>query len=531
MPNFGAQMALAFCNRLIDFFLIIGYNFIVLCKIADSLLRRLRKLYSVPPKGCFHGYAERKSGMDSDGGSIIIGVLLILLIVIIRCFFTVCETALTEISDGKVKSFEKSKVKAERTVYGMLKKPLRLMTAFSAIRITTAALAAFVTASWFYKPLFMLFYRLADETENVWAVFGLKAASVLLLTLVLVVMLTVFTDGIPRRITAFKGNSEAISLKCSAFMHGVILLLMPLTVVSEKLITGCSSLFGVDSSAERELVTEEEIMMMVDAGNETGVIEETQREMINNVFEFGDLPVSDVMTHRTDITAVATDAKISDLVYLAINSGFSRIPVYKESIDHIIGIICVKDLLCLVGNDSADSLSINDFIRDIIYVPEYSSCGALFKRMTVEKTQLAVAVDEYGGTAGIVSMEDLVESIVGSIQDEYDNETEELIKISDNEYSVSGTAQPEDIMEKLGAPLPEDSGFDTMSGFLISLLGHIPENGEMPSAVYKNVKLTALITEDMRITRIKAEIIPENDEAEINKDEERADDNAEKENT
>ena len=151
--------------------------------------------------------------------------------------------------------------------------------------------------------------------------------------------------------------------------------------------------------------------------------------------------------------------------------------------------------------------------------------------MTVEKTQLAVAVDEYGGTAGIVSMEDLVESIVGSIQDEYDNETEELIKISDNEYSVSGTAQPEDIMEKLGAPLPEDSGFDTMSGFLISLLGHIPENGEMPSAVYKNVKLTALITEDMRITRIKAEIIPENDEAEINKDEERADDNAEKENT
>lgn len=450
--------------------------------------------------------------MDSDGSSILFGVFLFLTVAFIRCCFTVCETALTEISDAKVKSYKNSGDKKERVVYRLLNKPLRMMTAFSAIRILTAALSAFTAVMYFYPPLRDLLIR-QTGAESFWAVLGLKALAVVIISVLLVIFLTAFTDGIPRRITALGKNkgSEKTAKNCSAFIHGAVIALAPITLLSERIIIGVSSLFGIDPSAEKELVTEEDILMMVDAGNENGVIEETQKKMINNVFEFGDLPVSDIMTHRTEISAISIDSGVSELVYLAMNTGFSRIPVYEDTIDHIVGIICVKDLLCLVCGDSADSMLIKDFVREAIFFPESGMCGTLFKRMTAEKNQLAVIVDEYGGTAGIVSLEDIVESVMGNIQDEYDNETEDIIKISENEYTVSGTANPEMILGELGAPVPEDCDYDTMSGMFIDLLGYIPEDGEMPSVMYKNIRLTALVTEDMRIERLKAEIINDND--------------------
>lgn len=436
------------------------------------------------------------------------GVILFLTVAFIRCCFTVCETALTEISDAKVKSYKNSGDKKERVVYRLLNKPLRMMTAFSAIRILTAALSAFTAVLYFYPPLRDLLIR-QTGAQSFWAVLGLKALAVVIVSVLLVLFLTAFTDGIPRRITALGKNkgSEKTAKNCSAFIHGAVIALAPVTLLSEKIIIGVSSLFGIDPAAEKELVTEEDILMMVDAGNENGVIEESQKEMINNVFEFGDLPVSDIMTHRTEISAISVDSGVSELVYLAMNTGFSRIPVYKDSIDHIVGIICVKDLLCLVCGDSADSMLIKDFVRDAIFFPESGMCGTLFKRMTAEKNQLAVIVDEYGGTAGIVSLEDIVESVMGNIQDEYDNETEDIIKISENEYTVSGTANPEEILGELGVSVPEDSDYDTMSGMFIDLLGYIPEDGEMPSVMYKNIRLTALVTEDMRIERLKAEVV------------------------
>lgn len=443
--------------------------------------------------------------MDSDGSSILFGVILFLTVAFIRGCFTVCEAALTGISDAKVRSFKDSTDKKERIVYRLLNKPLRMMTAFSAIRILTAALSAFTAVLYFYPPLKgMLIAK--TGAESFWAVMGIKALSVFIISVLLVVFLTAFTDGIPRRITVLGKNkgSEKQAKSCASFIRNAVLLLAPVNLLSEKLIIKVSAMFGVDPSAEKELVTEEDILMMVDAGNENGVIEETQKKMINNVFEFGDLPVSDIMTHRTEISAISVDSGISELVYLAMNTGFSRIPVYKDSIDHIVGIICVKDLLCLVCGDSADSILLKDFVRDAIFFPETGMCGTLFKRMTAEKNQLAVIVDEYGGTAGIVSLEDIVESVMGNIQDEYDNETEDIIKISENEYTVSGTADPEVILGELGTSAPEDCDYDTMSSMFIDLLGYIPEDGEMPSVTYKNITLTALVTEDMRIERLKA---------------------------
>lgn len=309
----------------------------------------------------------------------------------------------------------------------------------------------------------------------------------------------------------------------------MVIILTPLTELSSLLIRILSKIFVSGSVSEKDVVTEEEILMMVDAGSETGVVEQSQREMINNVFDFDDRLVSEVMTHRTDVTAVKTSAKISEIVNAAIESGFSRIPVYEDSIDHIVGIICVKDLLCFVGSEAAESAEAASFVRDIIYLPESVPCGDAFRRLTAEKMQMAAVIDEYGGTAGIVTMEDIVETIVGNIQDEYDDEEENIVRISDDTYTISGTADPEEVFEKLGIPLPEksednsDSGefddfddFDTMSGFIVELLGRIPEENETPSVEYGNWAFTVLVTEDKCISKIKATVT--NDEKTMKKE-------------
>ena len=256
--------------------------------------------------------------------------------------------------------------------------------------------------------------------------------------------------------------------------------------------------------------------MMVDAGNETGVIEESQREMINNIFEFGDSIVSEVMTHRTDICAADVESKIGDIVYLAINKGYSRIPVYENTVDNIIGMINVKDLLCLVGCEHSEDFTVKQFMRKAMYIPSTCKCADAFENMTKEKAQLAIVVDEYGGTAGIISMEDLLEEIVGNIQDEYDDEKADIVKISDDTYTISGDTNPDDVEEALGIEFPEGHNYDTMSAFVVDILGRIPDEDEAPAVRYGDFEFTVLLAEDNWISKIKAVRLKKNSENEEN---------------
>lgn len=439
--------------------------------------------------------------MDSDG---LTGIILILVLILYKAFCTVCETAVTEIDDRKVKN-SPEKNKGRKTLLKLLEKPSKLVTAFAVNRVTTAIAISWLAMICLIDPVAGAIYELCGgrmvAEDYIEAVYLIPASVIILLASVLAI--TVFCEGIPKKI-AVKGGDK-LAYFCSGFVKYLVIVLTPMTALSSLLIKVFSPIFGVGGIAEREVVTEEEILLMVDAGNETGVIEETQREMINNVFEFDDLILSDVMTHRTDVIAVEDTAGVSEVVNASIGSGFSRIPVYEDTVDHIIGIICVKDLLCLVGSEAAESADIKHFVRDIIYLPESVSCGEAFKRLTAEKMQMAVVIDEYGGTAGLVTMEDIVETIVGNIQDEYDDETEEIIQISEDIYTIDGTADPEEIMGKLGAELPEEDKFDTMSGFIVELLGRIPEEDENPTVEYGDILFTVLLTEDKCIARIKAQ--------------------------
>ncbi|MBQ8193955.1 MAG: HlyC/CorC family transporter [Oscillospiraceae bacterium] len=259
--------------------------------------------------------------------------------------------------------------------------------------------------------------------------------------------------------------------------------------------------------------TEDEVLDMVDAmvksPNEEGddsAIEEASAQMINNIFEFNDLTAEDVMTHRTNIVGVEKNVSLDDIIYLALDMGFSRIPVYDGSIDKIIGIIIVKDLLCLVGEKDLSTFNINDFLRDVIFIPEACPCSDTFQSLTSLKSGMAVVVDEYGGTAGIVTLEDIIEAVMGNIQDEYDDEKTEIVRIGEDQYDVVGEADPEEVLALFGAELPEEHEYETIAGLITDKLGYIPEGDELtpPSIDYEGVHLVAMTIEDRCIIKVRA---------------------------
>lgn len=252
-----------------------------------------------------------------------------------------------------------------------------------------------------------------------------------------------------------------------------------------------------------ESVTEDDIMSMIDAGNEDGTIEDESAEMIGNIFEFNDLCASDVMTHRVNIVAVDINETLDNLIYLALDKGFSRLPVFDGDIDKIVGIIIVKDLLCLVGEKNLDNFSLRDYIREGVYIPESCPCSDTFKLLTSQKTGMAVVVDEYGGTAGIVTLEDLIEAVMGNIQDEYDDETAMIKKIGKEKYEINGEADPDEVMELFGLSLPDEHDYDTISGFVTNLLGYLPEDVTNPPHVdYENVRFVVVEVCDNCIERL-----------------------------
>lgn len=254
----------------------------------------------------------------------------------------------------------------------------------------------------------------------------------------------------------------------------------------------------------KEKSKENEIRMLVGTERELGTIEPGQREMIENVLEFRDITVKEVMTHRVDIIAVEEGQTIADVIDLALNEGFTRIPVYKKIIDDIIGVIYVKDLLCLIGEDSPGKCGLQSFIREVFYVPESARCRDLFKQFTERHRHIAIVIDEYGGTSGLVTLENLLEAIVGEIQDEYDDEAEEMVAVNATTYVIEGSADLEEVAKKLEIDFESSKDVDTINGFLIDRLGRIPEEGEHPVIQYKDVEFTVLSVSDRSIQKIRA---------------------------
>ncbi|MCR5690470.1 MAG: hemolysin family protein [Clostridiales bacterium] len=263
-------------------------------------------------------------------------------------------------------------------------------------------------------------------------------------------------------------------------------------------------LFGAKDNDTKQAETEEEILSLVEEGQEKGLIEDETKDIIENVFDFDDTVAYEIMTHRRDMTSLEDTDDLETVVRVAIRSGHSRIPVWRDDIDNIIGILYVKDLLKFVGKPAPAGFRLSAELRPALFVPRTKDCRSLFSFMKKNKTQIAVVVDEYGGTEGIITLEDLIEDILGNIQDEYDNEEEEIRRLSDGKFTVDGSTSIEDVEELTGKELSDDDS-ETIAGFILSRLGRVPADGEHPSVEAEGLRFTAAQTDGRRITEVLIE--------------------------
>lgn len=463
------------------------------------------------------GAADFFEGIDflmDDVGRSWQGAAICAAIVFLMAFFTACENALIEMNDAKAKKLCE-KHKRGKTLASLLEKPNRLVRSnliFRSFMIIALSAAATV---YFYAPiknkLIKALTLAFDNSQNV--AYAAGGLSFLLIICLLSLVISVFGIILPKRLCAGGKISDRFVLNTCLIYKVFLSIFFPLEAAASGITSLLLKVFGVRDDSAKEAVTEEEILMMVDAVNETGEIEESQAEMISNIFRFDDLEVHEIMTHRMDVTAIEQDKTIGEGARLVIEEGFSRIPVYEKNIDSICGVIFAKDLLKAVFTEHLENEPVRGIMREIKYIPESNSCGELLEYFTSQRNQIAVVVDEYGGTAGIVTMEDLLESIVGNIQDEYDNEVEEIQEITPNTFDILGKADPKEAFEKLGVQLPESAEHETMSSFFIELLGHFPSENENASVQYQNVVFTIIKVSDKRIEKLRAVIKHEADES------------------
>ena len=432
-------------------------------------------------------------------------MIAVLSVIILNALITAGRTALTMLGDSAVKKMASSGSPKERAVARMLEKPTALLEGCKLAGFTSTVVASLL--AWRLLSL-VLPVRIGQLTNGSQLQRAGGAGLILLAILLIVMVLDIFCLLLPYRIACRYPQPVAFAL--ANFCRAAAFLFRPFVACNSAAAKTLSHLIGIRGEDEPEQATEEEIRMMVDVGSEKGEIEQSEKDMINNIFEFDDRNVSEVMTHRTDMTAVPVSASLDELMTIAIESGYSRIPVYEDDIDDIAGILYVKDLLSLIGKHD-HGFDVGKYMRNVLFVPENMSCVDLFSQFRIKKVQVAIAVDEYGGTAGIVSMEDLVESIVGSIQDEYDHEEEMILKLGDSCYELDGAVSIDEVERLFDISLSEDSDYDTIGGLLTETLERIPLPEEHPSVELSGIQFTILLVEERRIARIRAERMTSSD--------------------
>lgn len=420
-----------------------------------------------------------------------IGVLIIL--IFLNAFFAASEIAFISLNDAKVAKQAKNGNKKAKQILKMLENPSRFLATIQ-IGITLAGFLSSAFASDAFAS------RLAPILNNLIPVISIsvwQSISIIIITMILSFFTLVFGELVPKRL-AMK-NYEKIAFATIGIIRFIYMLTVPFVKLLTVSTNVVSKLFGV-SEKDEEVVTEEEIKMMIDEGEEKGSIEENEKELINNVFEFNDTTVSEIMTHRTDIYALNIDTNVNDLIEELEEYRYSRIPVYEDNIDEIKGILYLKDLLKYVK--SKRNIKLKSIIRPAYFVARSKPIDELFKELQKNNNQMAIVLDEYGGTAGLVTMEDILEELVGDIFDEYDEIENEYEKIDENTYLVSGSINISDLSKILGIEI-EEGDYDTLSGYLQEQLGRIPEDEEKP--VIETPKATYKIEEyeDKRIIKVK----------------------------
>jgi putative hemolysin len=420
-------------------------------------------------------------------------IIVLAILILINAFFAATEIAFISLNDAKIEKQAKEGNKKAKQIKKMLREPSKFLATIQ-IGITLAGfLSSAFAADAFADDLAPMLQNLIPLGLTAW-----RNISIILITIILSYFSLIFGELVPKRLAM--RNSEKIAFGTIGIIRTISIITAPFVKLLTASTNGVSKLFGI-SGTDEETVTEEEIRMMVDVGEEKGSIKEEERELINNVFEFNDKVVSEIMIHRKDIYAIDINSDIDNILKELDEYKYSRIPVYEENIDNIVGMLFIKDLLANVNKK--EKVKIAKIIREPYFVSENKPIDELFRDLQKNKHQLAIVLDEYGGTAGLVTMEDIIEELVGNIFDEYDEEEKEFEKIDDNTFLISGSVSIHDLRKILGVEIPEGE-YDTLSGYLIELLGRIPSDDEKPVIETKRVTYKIEDYEEKRILWVKA---------------------------
>ncbi len=419
-------------------------------------------------------------------------ILIIFILIILKGFLVATATSLSVLGLKKARYFSDRDNKNYEKLVNIMEHSQQDINTANILNAFLGIMIGFLLASNIYGEAVKYFSGtdiFSDSLARPAAAVIVLLVTTYLFALISLVLPKILADKCP----------DKIALRFDGILHVLSVVFTPFIF----LIDAAVKIFSIFVNVDNNDISEEEILMMVDAGGEQGSIDEHEMEMINNIFDFDDKNVSEIATHRKDIVAIPLDITVDELVKVVSNEKFSRIPVYEEDIDNIVGILHVKDFMNHLLTQGKDNFDIKKLIMEPYFVPATKKTDALFSEMKSNKVHMAVVADEYGGTAGIVTMEDLIEEVMGDIQDEYDEEEEpEITEVTENIALMEGSADLEDVAKTLDIEMPVDE-YDTLGGFLIAQLDRVPEDGEKDIIIeYKNCIFRIDKVEDKRIVSV-----------------------------
>ncbi|MGV8983497.1 HlyC/CorC family transporter [Clostridium sp.] len=391
-------------------------------------------------------------------------------------FFSASETALMTLSKIRLRHMVDSEIKGAALINKLLKNPSKLLGGILVgNNISNIGASALATSL---------------------AIKYLGASGVAIATAVMTVLVLIFAEITPKSLAA--QNSEKVSLKIAGPISLITFILNPLIVVLIYITNIFIKILGGEVDKQKPFITEEELKTMVTVSHEEGVLEGEEKQMIYNVFEFGDSQAKDVMTPRTDMIVANINSTYEELIKIFKQEQFSRLPIYQETIDNIIGVLYLKDLIFF--EHEIEEFTIEKHMRVPYFTYEFKSTVDLFADMRLKRVPIAILLDEYGGTAGLVTIEDLVEEIVGDLDDEYDDDTNQIEVIKEDEFIVAGNTRINMVNEMIGLNI-ESEDFDTIGGFVTGIHGRLPKTGETIN--YNETKFIIQSTSKNRIVKLK----------------------------
>lgn len=448
---------------------------------------------------------------DDSIGQIVLDLVIVFVFILINAFFSAVEMAVISLNDAKIKKQAEDGNKKARRVLRFIENP----STFLATIQVGVTLAGFLSSA-FAADKFSgrLTYWLDPNGKYSF----LGTVCTVVVTVILSYFSLVLGELVPKRIA--QNNSEKLAFRSATIVRTFGTIMKPFIKFLTLSTNGVLRLLHIDPDVKETNVTEEEIRMMVDVGSEEGSIEDAEKQMIQNIFEFNDKDVVEIMTHRKKIVSLPIDATYEEVMDVARNEKYTRIPVYKETIDEIVGILHIKDLLGLTKEETEHGkFSLEKIMREPLFVHETKKISSLFHEMKKGHMQLAVIVDEYGGTMGIATIEDMLEEIVGNITDEFDDEEQQLLKMNDGGFLVSGDMTLSDLEDQIGVELDSED-YDTIAGLALGLIDRVPEHGETPEVQYKNVKIKVVQVEENWISKLLLHVIPEEPKTDDEEEEE-----------